>query len=57
MNGKEKSTPIKIFKVLHIYNEILLRHKIEGNSICNTMNETWEYYAIQNKSAKEPQVL
>ena len=57
MNGKEKSTPIKIFKVLHIYNEILLRHKIEGNSICNTMNETWEYYAIQNKSAKEPQIL
>lgn len=59
MNGREKITTLIILKIFHIYYEMLFSHNtIEGNSaICNNMDEPWEYYAIWNKSYKEPQIL
>ena len=42
--------------VVHIYNEILLGHKIRWNTaICNNVDGSWEYHAKRNKSGRTSQ--
>ena len=42
--------------VVHIYNEILLGHKIRWNTaICNNVDGSWEYHVKWNESDREGQ--
>ena len=41
----------------HIYNEILLSHKKEGNAICSNMDEPGDYQIKWSKSDIEKDII
>ena len=41
----------------HLHNGILLVHKKDNFTFCNSMNEPGEHYAMWNKPVRETQIL